>query len=176
MKKIIATLLLVAFITSCGSQEISTSTEKKDMQPENSAEYIVGGKDNAHINVYGNILSNNVKNITSNIAGTVNLLQCEEWQAVNSNTVIARITPDKNSLSYQNNLVQLNSLKAQLSNLEQIKTTTINNFESQFRQLGLKESEIENQLDSVNNNIWNEDKGLKNQLKIKKKDFLNNIE
>ncbi len=166
MKKIIATLLLVAFITSCGSQEEPTSTKKINMQPETSAEYIVGGKDNAHINVYGNILSNNVKNITSNIAGTVNVLQCEEWQSVNSNTVVARITPDKNSLSYQNNLVQLNSLKAQLSNLEQIKTTTINNFDSQFRQLGLKESEIENQLDSVNNNIWNEDKGLKNQLKI----------
>ncbi|MGB2110530.1 MAG: hypothetical protein ACPHY8_00955 [Patescibacteria group bacterium] len=68
MKKIIATLLLVAFITSCGSQEKLIENSEENIQPQVSTQYTVGGKDNAHINVYGNILSNNVKNISSNIS------------------------------------------------------------------------------------------------------------
>jgi len=164
MKKLLALLLLTAILTSCGgNNEIQ---ETKIVWEKTSVDYVVWGKDNANINVYWNILSNNVKNISSNIAWKVTVLQCTEGQEVGYNTVIARISPDKNSLSYQNNVVQINSLKSQLSNLQQIRTTTIANFDSQYRQLGLQESELENQLSSVNNTIWDDNQWIKNQLKI----------
>jgi hypothetical protein len=56
-------------------------------------------------------------------------------------------------LSYKNNVVQLDSLKSQLANLKQIRATTISNFESRNRQLKLKESELQNQLNTVNQTI-----------------------
>ena len=164
MKKLLALVLLTAILTSCGSN--NEIQETKIVWEKTSIDYVVWGKDNANINVYWNILSNNVKDISSNIAWKVTVLQCTEGQEVGYNTVIARISPDKNSLSYQNNVVQINSLKSQLSNLQQIRITTIANFDSKYRQLGLQESEIENQISSVNNTIWNDSQWIKNQLKI----------
>lgn len=164
MKKVIALLLLTAFLTSCGSSD--ELIESQVIWETTSVDYVVWGKDNANINVYWNILNNNVKDITTNIAWKVSVLQCIEGQEVGYNTVIARISPDTNSLSYQNNLVQINSLKSQLSNLQQIRTTAIANFDSKYRQLGLQESEIENQIDSVNSTIWDDSQGIKNQLKL----------
>lgn len=184
MKKILALVLLTTVLSSCGTN--NEIEETKVIWEKTSIDYIVWWKDNANINVYWNILSNNVKNISANIAWKVTVLQCTEGQEVWYNTVIARISPDKNSLSYQNNVVQINSLKSQLSNLQQIRNTTIANFDSKYRQLGLQESEIENQIDSVNNTIWDNSQGIKNQLKIieesmvllqqNKKSSLNNID
>ena len=166
MKKIVAWILLIAVLSSCGTQESQQVDETQQKQEIVTTDYVVWWKQNAHINVYGNILSNNVKNITSNISGQVSVLQCTVGEKVSPGTVIARINPDTNSLAYQNNLVQLNSLKSQLANLKQIRATTLANFDSKYRQLWVQESEIQNQLDTVNSTIGDDSQGLKNQLKI----------
>lgn len=165
MKKVTSLLLLMAILTSCSNPEIVVEQEAEEISTINT-DYVVWGKANSYFNVYGNVLNNNLKVWTSNINGKVTYLQCEAGQRVNRGTVIARITPDPNSLSYKNNVVQLNSLKSQLANLKQIRATTISNFESRNRQLKLKESELQNQLNTVNQTIWNDDKWVKNQLKI----------
>ena len=165
MKKVASLLLLMAILTSCTTPEVVVEQANEEIDVVNT-DYVVWGKANSHFNVYGNVLNNNLKVLTSNINGKVTYLQCEAGQKVNRGTVIARITPDPNSLSYKNNVVQLNSLKSQLANLKQIRATTISNFESRNRQLKLKESELQNQLNTVNQTIWNDNQWVKNQLKI----------
>lgn len=164
MKKTLTLTVLLFLLVSCGTnEEIILNKEVIDIEDTN---FVVWWKENNYLNVYWNIVSNNSKILTSNINWVVEYLSCDAWNNVDSNTVIARILPDSNSLSYKNNLIQVNSLKSQLINLKQIKWTTVLNFESKYRQLKLQESELKNQLNTVNKTIWNNDEWLNNQLKI----------
>lgn len=164
MKKIYFLLLATIILTSCWtSKDNITEVKKEEIQNQN---YIVWWKENNYVNIYWNILNNETKTLTSNINGKVTYLSCDAWTKVNKNTIVARISPDTNSLSYQNNAVQINSLRGQLANLRQIRATTIANFDSKNRQLKLQESELENQLNTVNKTIWSDSEWIKNQLKI----------
>lgn len=178
MKKMSLVLLLILLISSCSlnlwedTKSVENSTWIIDItntvkNTTKTNEYIVWTKENNFINIYWNIVNNNLKEITSNIAWKVTYLSCEVWDKVNNNTVIAKITPDSASLSYQNNLVQLNSLKQQLNNLNDIRKSIIANYDSQEKQLNLQLEELNNQIDNVNSTIWNSnDEWLKNQQKI----------
>lgn len=164
MKKILTLLLLITFITSCTSTpEVEEETATQEVTVEN---YVVGWKASSYYNVYWNILNNNLNTLTSNISGQITYLSCEAWTKVTKDTIIAKISPDSNSLTYKNNLVQLNSLKSQLTNLKQIRSTTVSDYESKYKQLKLQETELANQLNIVNNNIWDEDWWIANQLSI----------
>jgi hypothetical protein len=164
MKKIYFLLLATIILTSCWtSKDNITEVKKEEIQNQN---YIVWWKENNYVNIYWNILNNETKTLTSNINGKVTYLSCDAWTKVNKNTIVARISPDTNSLSYQNNAVQINSLRGQLANLRQIRATTIANFDSKNIQLKLQESELENQLNTVNKTIWSDSEWIKNQLKI----------
>jgi len=175
MKKMFLVLLLILLISSC-SMNTTLDYENKEVIEQNSSivsisddtiEYIVWSKENNFINIYWNVVNNNLKEISSNIAGKVTYLSCDVWDQVNNNTVIAKISPDTASLSYKNNLIQLNSLKQQLTNLNDIRKTTISNYESQEKQINLQLEELNNQINKVNSTIWNNNnEWLKNQQKI----------
>jgi len=155
MKKNILVLMSLFLFFSCSDKD-TLGQDKIEVNNEIShKEYIVWAKQNNYINIYGNILNNNIKTLSSKINWKISYLECETWKKVNKNTLIAKITPDTNDLSYKNNIIQINSLKEQLQNQENIRASTVLNFDSQLRQIKLKKEDLVNQVSVMNNNLWN---------------------
>lgn len=164
MKKICTLFFILFFLNSCWNEK-NESVIIEEVE-EQKIEFTVWTQQNKYKNVYWNILNNSTNILTSTINWKISYLNCESWIDVNTDTVIAVVEPDKLSLSYKNNLVQINTLKNQLKNLEQIKETTIYDFEVKLNQLNLQKNEIKNQLTNVDNNVWDNNKWLNNQLVI----------
>lgn len=166
MKKIIL-LIMLLFIASCW---INADTKTTNVETNNNAlevnEYTVWLKENNFINIYWNIVNNNLNILTSNISWKITYLNCEQWKEVYDNTIISKIIPDKDNLSYKNNFIQIESYKEQLRNLEIIKENTILNFDTKKRQLDLQKQELENQIKNLGKNIWSDEEWIKNQLKL----------
>ena len=107
MKKIIL-LIMLLFIASCW---INADTKTTNVETNNNAlevnEYTVWLKENNFINIYWNIVNNNLNILTSNISWKITYLNCEQWKEVYDNTIISKIIPDKDNLSYKNNFIQI---------------------------------------------------------------------
>ena len=167
MKKISLIIILLS-LASCwiNADEKTTNVETNNNALE-IKEYTVWLKENNFINIYWNIVDNNTNTLTSNINWKIDYLNCEIWKQVWKDTIIAKINPDNDSLSYKSNLIEIESYKNQLQNLNKIKESTISNYDSQLKQLELQKKELTNQLNAVDNTIWkNDDEWIKNQLKI----------
>lgn len=156
MKKIISLSLLVLVLISCSDKNISNIDvdNKSSEVGVNQEQFIVWWKQNNSISIYWNIINNNIKTLSSKINWKISYLECESWKKVNHNTLISKVSPDNNDLSYKNNLIQLNSLKEQLQNQKNIRTSTVLNFDSQLRQINLKKEDLNNQIKVLWNNLW----------------------
>jgi len=119
--------------------------------------YVVGQEAFSQENIYGLVIGDNIKNISSDVGGILTYLNCQPWDKVNSNTIIAKITPNPDDLSTQNYAIQQSSLQEQLSNLSNIYDITASNFDLQKEIL---EQQLENNQKLLEN--ANEQKDLNN--------------
>ena len=127
MKKTLTFLILISFLASCKQkEEIIIPEEKSETQ-----KYTVWLKENNFINIYWNIVNSTLKVIAPNISGKVTTLNCEPWKKVWAKTLIATISPNYDWPAYQNSAIQNQALIEQIQKLNDIKSFTIENFESQ---------------------------------------------
>lgn len=162
MKKTLTFLILISFLASCTQkEEIIIPEEKSETQ-----KYTVWLKENNFVNIYWNIVNSTLKVIAPNISGKVTTLNCEPWKKVWAKTLIATISPNYDWPAYQNSAVQNQALIEQIQKLNDIKSFTIENFESQKKQILLKKEELANSRTNISENIWDEKSWIKNQEKI----------
>jgi len=145
MKKIFTIIFLLTFLTSCTGVEDNKTIDNENTEIcENS--YKIWEIDKTNLKLKWVVVSDDVKNISSPMAWTVSYLNCEAWKKVYSKTLIAKITPDYNNPNIANLSIQKLSLVSQRANIETLKTTTINNFDSQI-------IDIKSQIDLLKKNI-----------------------
>lgn len=162
MKKILSLMLLLMILTSCWKEVIEEIPEVK----AEKTNYQVWVKENNFVNIYWNIVNSTLKVIAPNISGKVTTLNCEPWKKVWAKTLIATISPNYDWPAYQNSAVQNQALIEQIQKLNDIKSFTIENFESQKKQILLKKEELANSRTNISENIWDEKSWIKNQEKI----------
>lgn len=166
MKKLTTFLFLLVFITSCWNTS-KTEIENTWSLETKTQDYIIWWKDYSHINIYGNILSDNTKTLVSHINWTIDTLNCEVWTKVTPKTLIAKILPDRSDVSYKSNSIQIVSLNEQLANQSSIKTSTLQSFSTQKNQLVLQKNNLETSLKTLETNLEN----LKNQKGLSSDDL-----
>ncbi len=152
MKNFLAPLFLLVFITSCSveGQNIEVSESTPEIERE---QFVVWWKKNNFSNIYGNILNNNSKELVAHTNGQIDYLACQVWAEVDSETLIAKISPDVADTFYKNNVIQLNSLREQILNQNNIRRSTLLNFDSQIKQLAFQENDLNTQLINLDNNL-----------------------
>lgn len=126
MKKIsvISFAIFAFFLVSwCGKQaeELIVSTWSTQWF---TTSYTVGASPVFQTTLYGTVIVDSIKNIVSNRGGILDYVNCQPGKAVSRNTIIAKITPNQDDLSYQNSAIQLSVLEEQLNNLTTIFSLT----------------------------------------------------
>ena len=145
MKKIFTIILLLLILTSCSDTDDKKIEDIEEAKIcENS--YKIWEIDKTNLKLKWVVVSDDTKNVSSPNSWTVTYLNCEAWKKVYPKTLIAKITPDYNNPSIANLSIQKSSLVSQRANIESLKTTTINNFDSQI-------TDIKSQIELLKNNI-----------------------
>ncbi|MDD3145163.1 MAG: efflux RND transporter periplasmic adaptor subunit [Candidatus Gracilibacteria bacterium] len=153
MKKYILILILLFILTAC-SDKLDVNDPLYLQNNECVSGFKIGEIDKSSFKVKGIIISNDVKIVSSPIAGTIDYLDCDAGKEVNINTLIAKVSPDFNNPNIINLSIQKGSLINQKTNLESVKISTISSFDTQ--------------ISSIDNQILN----LKDQIKIIEKNIL----
>ncbi|MDD2870456.1 MAG: hypothetical protein PHS49_00565 [Candidatus Gracilibacteria bacterium] len=153
VKKIILIIILIFIFTSC-SEESGTKDIVSLQNNECVSGFKIGEIDKASFKVKGVVVSDDIKTVSSPMAGTIDYLDCEAGQKVNANSLIAKVSPDFNNPNIINLSIQKGSLVNQKTNLESVKISTISSFDIQI-------SSLENQI-----------LDLKDQIKIIEKNTL----
>lgn len=148
-------LVLIFFITSCWIEEEKVKLVKSNKKEIQREEFIVWTWIKTTKKLEATIVSNNKQTISSSIPGTVSYLNCENWDTVYKGWLIAKITPDYNSVAYKNAYKQKSSLIEQLENTKNTKITTIENFDIQLSSLVSQEKSLKEQLESLESNLNN---------------------
>jgi len=86
--------------------------------------YVVGVSPVFQTSLYGTVIADSIKNIVSNRGGMLDYINCQPGKQVSRNTVIAKITPNEDDMTYQNSAIQLSVLQEQLNNLTTIFSLT----------------------------------------------------
>gem|GEM_PF-2762138 len=74
--------------------------------------------------MYGTVIADSIKNIVSNRGGMLDYINCQPGKEVSRNTIIAKIIPNEDDMTYQNSQIQLSVLQEQLHNLTTIFSLT----------------------------------------------------
>ncbi len=74
--------------------------------------------------LYGTVISDGIKNILTNRGGILDYVNCQPGKEVYRDTIIAKITPNADDLTYQNSAIQLSTLEEQLNNMTTIFSLT----------------------------------------------------
>ena len=147
MKKIFTILLLIAVLASCSKTEEKNTNWLVENKNLCETPYVVWSIDKTNLKLKWVVISDDVINITSPMAWTIEYLNCTAGRKVDSNTLIARIAPDYNNPNIVNLSIQKWSLINQRTNIESLKSTTISNFDNQIndtkQQIKLLEKNIE---------------------------------
>ncbi len=86
--------------------------------------YTVGTSPVFQTSLYGTVIADSIKNIVSNRGGMLDYINCQPGKAVSRDTIIAKITPNDDDVTYQNSAIQLSVLQEQLHNLTTIFSLT----------------------------------------------------
>ncbi len=86
--------------------------------------YVVWASPVFQTSLYGTVIADGIKNIVSNRGGMLDYINCQPGKQVSRNTIIAKITPNEDDLTYQNSAIQLSVLQEQLYNLTTIFSLT----------------------------------------------------
>lgn len=103
--------------------------------------YVVWSSPASQKALYGTVISDGIKNILSNRGGILDYMNCQPGKEVYRDTIIAKILPNVDDLTYQNSTIQLSTLQEQLNNL-----TTIFSFTQDT--LGLQKDILQGQIDN----------------------------
>jgi len=144
MKKIFISSLIIFSLVSCW-EDIAIDDVAWNINFCNSP-YEIWEVNKSTLNLKWVVINDELKTISSPMAWVVGGLNCEAWKKVDSNTLIAQISPDFNNPSIINLSIQKWSLINQKTNLESIKSSTIYNFDSQI-------SDLKEQIIITENNI-----------------------
>lgn len=150
IKKILIFSMFLLILNSCTKQEIKEVTN--DINPITYETFVVWWNNLQSKVLEWNILSNNSIKKSSSILWKVSELNCEPWKEVNSETLIATITPDFTDPNIKSLLNTKSSLELQLWNLEWIKLSTINNLDIQISTLNSNISSSNEQLELSKSN------------------------
>ena len=74
--------------------------------------------------LYGTVISDGIKNILTNRGGILDYIDCQPGKQVYKDTIIAKIIPNEDDMTYQNSEIQLSALQEQLNNLTKIFSST----------------------------------------------------
>jgi hypothetical protein len=74
--------------------------------------------------LYGTVIADGIKNILTNRGGILDYINCQPGKEVYRDTIIAKITPNEDDMTYQNSTIQLATLQEQLNNLTTIFSLT----------------------------------------------------
>lgn len=155
MKKTLPLIILAAVAITlawCWKQETTEIIEwKKELSFSKYYELSWNGK--YDLNLYWNIVSDNIKNITSTRSWKISYLNCQPWTKVNKNTLIATITPDFSDPNIQNTEIQKKSLRDQIKNLQDTITSTNSNYSLQIDQLKNQKNNNNNQIRILSENL-----------------------
>ncbi len=86
--------------------------------------YTVGASPVFQTSLYGTVIADSIKNIVSNRGGMLDYINCQPGKEVSRNTIIAKIIPNEDDMTYQNSQIQLSALQEQLYNLTTIFSLT----------------------------------------------------
>lgn len=126
MKKIYVALMLIvsAFLfAGCWSQVEDVAVLTWTV-PTYSTSYVIVPLASSPITVYGTVVADTIKTISSNRGGILAYVDCQPGKEVTKNTVIAKIEVNVADANYQNGQVQLQSLEDQLTNVIKIYSLT----------------------------------------------------
>lgn len=76
------------------------------------------------ITVYGTVVADTIKTISSNKGGILSYIDCQPGKEVTKNTVIAKIQANTADANYKNGKIQLQSMEDQLTNVIKIYSLT----------------------------------------------------
>ena len=91
-----------------------------------TSSYVVWNSPSSQKALYGTVIADTIKTITTNRGGILDYVNCQPGKQVYKDTVIAKITPNADDLTYQNSNIQLSTLQEQLNNLTTIFSLTEN--------------------------------------------------
>ncbi len=126
MKKIVILFMAsvsLFFVAGCGPKVDDTIISTWTVQWFTTT-YVVWVSPVFQTSLYGTVIADSIKNILSNRGGMLDYINCQPGQEVSRNTIIAKITPNEDDLSYQNSAIQLSALQEQLYNLTTIFSLT----------------------------------------------------
>ena len=103
--------------------------------------YVVGNSPVSQKALYGTVVADSIKTITTNRWGILDYINCQPGMQVYKDTIVAKITPNADDMTYQNWQIQLDVLNAQLANLTTIFSLTEDT-------LALQKNIIEHQYDT----------------------------
>jgi len=185
-KKILILISLIFIITSCWEEEKKIEIVKKE-QTVCESPFKIGEIDKTSLKLKWVIVSDDIKTISSPMAGTLTYLNCEAWKKVYNKTLIAKVSPDFNNPNIINLSIQKWSLVGQKNNLESVKNSTSASFDTQLSSLDkqikslweqkiILEKNIE--LTKKSSNLWQNDlkkqiESLKNNLSGLEKNRIN---
>lgn len=152
MKKIILILILLFIFTSC-SEESDIKDLVSLQNNECKSWFKIWEIDKAYFKVKWVVISDDIKTVSSPMAGTIDYLDCDAWQKVNANSLIAKVSPDFNNPNIINLSIQKWSLVNQKTNLESVKISTISGFDIQISSLENQILDLKDQIKIIEKNI-----------------------
>lgn len=158
MRKLIIFLLgvFMIFIFWCGwkSDNLQEELWKKSGKDFIADEvYVISGNWNSSFTFNGKIVPENIKTIVSNNWGVLKYLDCQEWEMVSRNRLIAKVFPDYSSPATKNLEIQKQSLISQKKNINSIISSTKENYDLQIKNLKNQKLNNERQLEVLKENV-----------------------
>jgi len=147
MKKIFILSIVLFILVSCWTTEEKTNNIDLWKKIECKDAYNLWNINKADLKLKWVVITDDLKTVVSPMAWIIDILNCNAWKRVFSNTLIAKILPDFNNPNVVNLSIQKSSLVSQKTNLESMKSTTISNFDSQI-------SDLKEQIIITEKNIW----------------------
>jgi len=128
------------FVTGCGKQIDDTVISTGTVQWFTTS-YTVWSSPSFQKALYGTVIADDIKNVLTNRWGILDYIDCQPGKEVYKDTIIAKITPNEDDVTYQNSAIQLSTLQEQVNNL-----TTI--FSMTDDTLALQKSILQDQYDN----------------------------
>lgn len=126
MKKIyIASVLTLSVLLFAGCwQKIEDTVVSTWMVPMYSTSYLIVPLVSSPITIYGTVVADTIKTISSTKAGILKYIDCQPGNEVAKHTVIATIQSNTADANYQNTKIQLQAMQDQLNNMTKIYSLT----------------------------------------------------
>ncbi len=126
MKKLSSILVIslaLFFVTWCGKLADDSVISSWNVQWFTTS-YIVGTSPISQKALYGTVIADSTKTVLTNRWGILDYIDCQPGKRVYKNTIIAKITPNADDMTYQNSAIQLSTLQEQLTNLTTVFSLT----------------------------------------------------